>query len=124
MYISHEPQAAPEALSNAATPANDVPHRGQQRAVLPDRPQPEIAEPSALHEPSSHQLLQSALHGVCIGLHATRDLAGVELLTGRACQQPNDLRSNAAAAEQGCQHDAKITTIVVSSTTIVVAPAR
>jgi hypothetical protein len=45
----------------------------------------------------------------------------MKFLAGRARKQPEDVRSDPAPADQGGQHMPNITTIVVSSTTIVVA---
>ena len=87
MDPAHGPQAASEALSDAARPANDVPYRRHQRAVLADGPQPQVPEPSTLDETGPHQLLQGALHRVRVRLDASRDLAGMKLLPGRAHQQ-------------------------------------
>jgi hypothetical protein len=99
VHVLHGPQATPEALSNAASPANDVPNRGHERAVLSDRPQSEVAKPPTLHKPSSDELLKGALYGVRVGLHATCDLAGMKFLAGRARQQPEDVRSDPAPAD-------------------------
>ena len=98
MHVLHGPQAAPQALSNAAGPANDVPNRWHHRAVLPDRPEAEVAKSPTLNEPSRHKLLQGALHGVRVGLHATRNFAGMEFLAGRAHQQPEHRGSDPTAA--------------------------
>ncbi|HEV2032588.1 MAG TPA: hypothetical protein VGU71_00035 [Candidatus Dormibacteraeota bacterium] len=51
MDIAHGFQAPAKLLRNAPSPANDVPHGWQQRAVLPHGPQSKVAQPSTLHKP-------------------------------------------------------------------------
>jgi hypothetical protein len=99
IHLMHSPQATSEALGDSASPADDVPNRWYERALLSDRPQPEIAKPPTLNKPSSDELLKGALYGSARRPSPDVRSRGCEVPGARARQQPEDVRNDPAPAD-------------------------
>lgn len=68
--------------------------------VARDRPQPEIAEPTALQNTARLESLERALRGIRICLGAAHDLVCVELLAGYCGEEGEDARGCLTADER------------------------